>query len=60
MAVAEELRLHYVDALRGEGAITRPEVAAAYAAGPPGAVVGGGVHGRGGGWVAPEGRGVFG
>jgi protein-L-isoaspartate(D-aspartate) O-methyltransferase len=59
MAVAEELRGRYVDALRREGAITRPEVAAAFAAVPREAFVASGFHGRDGGWVAADGDGFL-
>ncbi|GLH97579.1 protein-L-isoaspartate O-methyltransferase family protein [Phytohabitans aurantiacus] len=59
MAVAEELRRRYADALRGEGGITRPEVAAAFAAVPREAFVASGFHARDGGWVAPDDEGFL-
>lgn len=59
MAVAEELRRRYVDALQREGAITRPEVAAAFAAVPREAFVANGFHGRDGGWVGPDDEGFL-
>jgi protein-L-isoaspartate(D-aspartate) O-methyltransferase len=54
MASSAELRRRFADALVREGAITRPEVAAAFAAVPREAFVTGGFHGRDGTWVAPD------
>lgn len=54
MASSAELRRRFADALVREGAITRPEVAEAFAAVPREAFVAGGFHGRDGTWVAPD------
>lgn len=52
MGEAEKLRRRYVDGLRREGAITRADVAEAFATVPREVFVANGFHGRGGGWVA--------
>ncbi|BCB78663.1 hypothetical protein GCM10022251_82460 [Phytohabitans flavus] len=54
MASSSELRRRFADALWREGAITRPEVAEAFATVPREAFVTDGFHGRDGTWVAPD------
>ncbi|MDQ7904142.1 methyltransferase domain-containing protein [Phytohabitans sp. ZYX-F-186] len=59
MASSAELRRRFVDELWREGAITRPEVAEAFAAVPREAFVGAGFHGRDGTWFAPDAEGFL-
>src|SRR3712207_2135130 len=59
MASSARLRRHFVDGLWREGAITRPEVAEAFAAVPREAFVADGFHGRDGAWVAPDAEGFL-
>ena len=59
MASSAELRRRFADALAREGAITRPEVAEAFATVPREAFVAEGFHGRDGTWVAPDAEGFL-
>ncbi|MFC0526987.1 protein-L-isoaspartate O-methyltransferase family protein [Phytohabitans kaempferiae] len=59
MVSSVERRRRFVDALCREGAITRPEVAAAFAAVPREAFVSEGFQGREGAWVTPDAEGFL-
>ncbi|GAA4684498.1 protein-L-isoaspartate O-methyltransferase family protein [Phytohabitans rumicis] len=59
MSASQRLRRRYVDGLRREGAITRPEVAGAFAAVPREVFVADGFHGRDGTWVPADGDGFL-
>lgn len=59
MALSSELRRRFADELWREGAITRPEVAEAFATVPREAFVADGFHGRDGTWVPPDAEGFL-
>jgi protein-L-isoaspartate(D-aspartate) O-methyltransferase len=59
MALSDELRRRFAEALWREGAITRPEVAEAFATVPREAFVAEGFHGRDGGRLTPDAEGFL-